>query len=229
MLTVILRSDLNILISERILIVPPRIFQPSAIWISKKISISHPVVSIIMNNIDIQRARYHFSRTRAFTYPFNNCINIFNPSHAGMEFSRFNSSQWRDDESVGAPNHRHRDCLLNHVLRSNHERRWKKTSKLRVADIGQWSVNSPHKGPVTRKRVSTWWRHHVGQYHGCWCPGSLRRQAISSHDIDYVSWGGRCLTRRRVPASCVISVWRKDRNCKCMFISFCCKIYRVKD
>ena len=24
----------------------------------------------------------------------------------------------------------------------------------------------------------------TGQYHGCWCPGSLRRQDISSHDID---------------------------------------------
>ena len=24
------------------------------------------------------------------------------------------------------------------------------------------------------------------KYHGCWCPGSLRRQDISTHDIDYV-------------------------------------------
>ena len=24
------------------------------------------------------------------------------------------------------------------------------------------------------------------QYHGCWCPGSLRRQDINAHDIDYV-------------------------------------------
>ena len=26
----------------------------------------------------------------------------------------------------------------------------------------------------------------LGQYHGCWCPGSLRRHDISSHAIDYV-------------------------------------------
>ena len=26
------------------------------------------------------------------------------------------------------------------------------------------------------------------KYHGCWCPGSLRRQDISTHDIDYVEW-----------------------------------------
>ena len=24
------------------------------------------------------------------------------------------------------------------------------------------------------------------QYHGLWCPGSLRRQDIGTHDIDYV-------------------------------------------
>ena len=24
----------------------------------------------------------------------------------------------------------------------------------------RWPVNSPHKGPVTRKNVSIWWRHH---------------------------------------------------------------------
>ena len=27
---------------------------------------------------------------------------------------------------------------------------------------------------------------NLSQYHGWWCPGSLRRQDISSHDIDYV-------------------------------------------
>ena len=26
--------------------------------------------------------------------------------------------------------------------------------------INRWPVNSPHKGPVTRKNVSIWWHHH---------------------------------------------------------------------
>ena len=43
------------------------------------------------------------------------------------------------------------DCLLNSLFR----RRSKKTSKLRVTvflwGIHRWLVNSPHKGPVTRK------------------------------------------------------------------------------
>ena len=30
--------------------------------------------------------------------------------------------------------------------------------------------------------ISVW----LGQYHSCSCPGSLRRQDISNHDIDYV-------------------------------------------
>ena len=29
---------------------------------------------------------------------------------------------------------------------------------------------------------------YLGQYHGCWCPGSLRHQDINSHDIDYVEY-----------------------------------------
>ena len=29
-----------------------------------------------------------------------------------------------------------------------------------VRGIHRWPVNSPHKGPVTRKNVSIWWRRH---------------------------------------------------------------------
>ena len=30
-----------------------------------------------------------------------------------------------------------------------------------VRGIHRWPVNSPHKGPVSRKKASIWWRHHV--------------------------------------------------------------------
>ena len=52
---------------------------------------------------------------------------------------------WRDNECDGVSNHKSNDCLLNRIFR----RRSKKTSKLRIT--GRWPVNSPHKGPVTRK------------------------------------------------------------------------------
>ena len=33
-----------------------------------------------------------------------------------------------------------------------------------VRGIHRWRVNSPHKGPVTRKIFSIWWRHHEPVY-----------------------------------------------------------------
>ena len=70
------------------------------------------------------------------------------------------SLQWHHNERGGVSNHRGFDCLLNHLIK----RRSKKTSKLRVTGlcegIHRWPVKSPHKGPLTRKNVSIWWRHH---------------------------------------------------------------------
>ena len=54
---------------------------------------------------------------------------------------------------------------------------------------------------------------YLGHYHGCWCPGSLRRQDISSHDIDYVVEAGPCLTRGGISTTCVLLVWRNDVKC----------------
>ena len=61
------------------------------------------------------------------------------------------SLRWRHNERDSVSNHQPHGCLLNGLLR----RRSKKTSKLRVTGlcVGNSSgpVNSPHKGPVTRK------------------------------------------------------------------------------
>ena len=47
--------------------------------------------------------------------------------------------------------------------------------------------------------------------------GSLRRQDISSHDIDYVKYVGSGLTWERILSTCVISMWSNDIKCKYMF------------
>ena len=58
---------------------------------------------------------------------------------------------WRHDDHDGVSNHQPRGCLLNRLFR----RRSKKASKLRVTGLcagnSPGPVNSPHKGPVTRK------------------------------------------------------------------------------
>ena len=59
--------------------------------------------------------------------------------------------QWNHNERDGVSNHQSCDCLLNRLF----GHRSKKTSKLRVT--GLYEGNSP----VTRKRFSIWWRHHV--------------------------------------------------------------------
>ena len=67
---------------------------------------------------------------------------------------------WRHNDHDCVSNHQPYDCLLNRLFR----RKSKKTSKLRVAGLcvgnSPGPVNSPHKGPVTRKMFPFWWRHH---------------------------------------------------------------------
>ena len=58
----------------------------------------------------------------------------------------------------------------------------------------------------------------LGQYQGCWCPGSLHCQDISSHDIDYIEYVGPSLTLGRILRTCVISMWRNDIKCKYVFL-----------
>ena len=59
--------------------------------------------------------------------------------------------RWRHNDHDGVPNHQPHGFLLNRLFR----RRSKKTSKLRVTGLCEGNspgpVNSPHKGPVTRK------------------------------------------------------------------------------
>ena len=61
------------------------------------------------------------------------------------------SLRWRHNEHDCVSNHQPHDCLLNGLFR----RRSKKTSNLRVTGLcvgnSPGPVNSPHKGPVTRK------------------------------------------------------------------------------
>ena len=61
------------------------------------------------------------------------------------------SLRWRHNDHAGVSNHQPHGCLLNRLFRH----RSKKTSKLRVTGLcvgkSPGPVNSPHKGPVTRK------------------------------------------------------------------------------
>ena len=47
---------------------------------------------------------------------------------------------------------------------------------------------------------------------------SLRRQDISSHDIEYIEYVGHSLTWGRILSTGVISMWRNDIKCKYIFL-----------
>ena len=73
------------------------------------------------------------------------------PVRVSATYRHFVSLRWRHNGPDSVSNHQPHDCLLNRLFR----RRSKKTSKLRVTGLcvgnSPGPVNSPHKGPVTRK------------------------------------------------------------------------------
>ena len=68
--------------------------------------------------------------------------------------------QWRHHEHDGVSNHRPYHCVLNRLFRPIWRKHQSSASLAFVRGIHRWPVNSPHKGPVTRKKSSVWWRHH---------------------------------------------------------------------
>ena len=82
-----------------------------------------------------------------------------NVSKRGPDCHRLASSHYSDVIISTMASQITSDCLLKRLFR----RRSKNISKLRVTGLceGNSPVNSPHKGPVTRKNFSIWWRHNV--------------------------------------------------------------------
>ena len=60
--------------------------------------------------------------------------------------------QWHCNERDGVSNHQPHDCLPNRLLGANQRKHQSSASLAFVRGIHRWPVNSPHKGPVMRKR-----------------------------------------------------------------------------
>ena len=102
-------------------------------WLGLNMSISLNVDDILVITL---QSLYRFSISVLCSYV----------SGLGQKYTGRNTTeQWRHNGSDGVPNHQPHNGLLNRLFRI----RSKKTSKLRVTC--RWSVNSPHKWPVTRK------------------------------------------------------------------------------
>ena len=96
-----------------------------------------------------------------------------------------NALRWRHNDHAGVSNHQPHGCLLNRLFR----RRSKKTPKLRVTGLcagnSPGPVNSPHKGPVTRKMFPSddviMGIHGFAFSHKAWSPNKISLQNERSH------------------------------------------------
>ena len=59
--------------------------------------------------------------------------------------------QWRQNEHDGLSNNQPHDCLLSVYSDADQRKHQSSASLAFVRGIHRWPVNSPHKGPVTRK------------------------------------------------------------------------------
>ena len=131
---------------------------------------------------------------------------------------RWSTLQWCRNEYDGVSNHLPRGYLLKRLFR----RRSKKKSKLRVTGlcfvrgIHRSPVNSPHKGPVTRKLspfddvvMKPEYFGQTRRISGPPMPSSLCRQVISSHGIGQVGCWIRVVHEKG------LTVLRVDKRYKC--------------
>ena len=102
------------------------------------------VYSFKLMDVRLILIQVYSSELMIFTLNFNHPINRY---YNRIRTYFIGSLQWHHNERDGVSDHQPRDCVLNPLFRC----RSKKISKLRVTDLCQWPVNSPHKGPVTRK------------------------------------------------------------------------------
>ena len=68
--------------------------------------------------------------------------------------------EWRHSGRDGVSNHQSHDCSLNRFFRRRSRKHQSSTSLAFVRGFHRWPVNSPRKGPVTRKMLPLLWRHH---------------------------------------------------------------------
>ena len=91
--------------------------------------------------------------------------------------------RWRHHERDGESNHQPHDCLPSIYSGADQRKHQSSSSLAFVTEIHRWPVNSPHKGPVTRKVFpfddvimacyrfcclwvsSIWWRSAAGGPH----------------------------------------------------------------
>ena len=87
-------------------------------------------------------------------FSLSHCIAIYpNPQQHDYSVTPW-TLQWRYHECDGVSNHLRFDCLLDRFSIADQRRHQRSSALAFVRGIQRWPVDSPHKGPVTRKLFS---------------------------------------------------------------------------
>ena len=95
--------------------------------------------------------KYSILRSAIYTYVIDECPIQCLVSTFKNLMSIIRTLQWRRNEHDGVSNHRRLDCLLNRLFREDQRKHQNSASLAFVREIHRSPVNSPYKGPVTRK------------------------------------------------------------------------------
>ena len=88
----------------------------------------------------------------------------YSKSFLNWTVSSGKSLQWGQNERNGVSSQRRLDYLLKQLFKRRSKKHQSSASLAFVRGIHRWPADSPHKGPVTRKKY-IWWRHHVCSVH----------------------------------------------------------------
>ena len=95
-------------------------------------------------------SRFIYRRFHPVKVCYNTSESIL--KNIGYRITQKITLQWRHNERDGVWNHQPHDCLHNRLFR---RRKLQSSESLAfVPGIHRWPVNSPYKGPVTRKMFS---------------------------------------------------------------------------
>ena len=91
--------------------------------------------------------------------------------------------QWRHNERESVSNHQRHECLLNRLFRGKSKKHRSPASLAFVRGIHRSPVNSPHKGPVTRKILSF---DNVTMIKNWRC--KAKQSKVEKNCVQYILW-----------------------------------------
>ena len=117
--------------------------------------------------------------------------------HDEEKIVEYSPLRWRHNEHDSVSNHQPHDCLFNRIFRHSGTDQGKYQSSASLAFVRgmhRWPLNSPHKGPVTRKMFPFVEVIMYEKRWSCGCASSHKYAVICWYHYDVCRWPGTKLS-----------------------------------